>query len=134
MVDQAGRNHAPAAPLTRVVPRILNGSLKYISDAAEQFGFYIDLAQASSTRPQTPQPEPAPRGAYVKDTCERTPVAGVASSDLDITSRVICDWCGLPTARLKPNGQPRHLWCEQTDRGIWNRIQRPAQAEGKVFG
>jgi len=37
-------------------------------------------------------------------------------------------------ARLKPNGRPRHLWCEQTDRGIWSRIQRPAQADRKVLG
>jgi hypothetical protein len=133
MVDQEGRIHAPAAPLIRVVPRILNNSLSYIYGAAEQYGFYIDLAQASSARPPTPQPEPAPRGAYVKDTCERPPVVGTAPPALDIASRVICDWCGLPTARLKPNGQPRHLWCEETDRGIWSRMQRPPQ-DRKVVG
>jgi hypothetical protein len=126
MIDQAGTIPAPTTPLRVVVPRILVKDLKYLYDPREQFGFFLDLAAASSSthRPRRSNNSPAPRGAYVSDTCSRPSVAA-DSFGHDPSDRKPCDWCGQFTARRSADGQPRHGWCE-VDRGhLWSGMARP---------
>jgi hypothetical protein len=74
MVDQAGRIPAKPEPLATVVPRILDGHLRYLFDADEQFGFFIELAAAVAASDKADQAKAEHgRGAYVKE-CAKPPV------------------------------------------------------------